>query len=98
MNIHTILHIFSLDRSKHMFKPGEKYFFFILFTYRMKKNSEGFQDICFHYPGNPNILSIHTLKKRFSPYLFVLICHINQARNDLLTNPSENIFRILPSV
>ena len=64
-----ILHIFSVDRSERMIKPGAKLFFHFVYTQDENKITEGFQDICFHYLGNPNILSI-ALKNRFSPHFF----------------------------
>ena len=60
-----IFHIFPVDRFEHNDKVRRK---IILFTNKTKI-TEGFQDICFHCLGNPNILSI-ALKKRFLPCFF----------------------------
>lgn len=49
-------------------------------------------DIYFCYPVNQNILSI-ALKHDFR-HVFVIKCYINQARNNIFTNPSVNVFII----
>jgi len=54
-----------------------------------EKRFRGFQDICFHNLGNQNILSIALKNKTIFALFFALKCHINKARNDLLTNPSQ---------
>jgi len=56
------LHIFPVDKSEHMAKPGAKLFFHFVYKQDEKKIIEGFQDIGFHYLGNQNILFI-ALKK-----------------------------------
>jgi len=47
-------------------------------------------DIYFCYPANQNILSI-ALKHIFAMF-FGIKCYINQARNNIFTNPSVNVF------
>ena len=66
-----ILHIFSVDRSERMIKPGAKLFFHFVYTQDENKITEGFQDICFHYLGNPNILSM-AFKKIDFRHIFLL--------------------------
>jgi len=69
------LHVFSVDRSEHMINLCAKIFFFY-FVYTQdekKKSSEGFQDICFHYPGNQN-MSL-AFKNRFLPYFWIKMLH-----------------------
>ena len=56
-------YIFPVDRVEHMTKPCAKLFFHFVYTQDEKKIAEGFQDICFHYLGNQNILSIALKKK-----------------------------------
>jgi len=65
-----------------MIKPGAKLFFFN-----------------FVYTQDEKKNTAHTLIIIFFNSFFLLLkCHINQARYDLLTNPPENIIRILLSV
>jgi len=60
----TYLHIFSVDRSEHMIKPGAKFFFHFVYTQDEKTKVHRDFRICFHYLRNQNV-SI-ALKKSIS--------------------------------
>jgi len=50
-------------------------------------------DIYFCYPVNQIILPIAFKKNDFC-HVFGIKCYINQARNNIFTNPSVNVFII----
>ena len=87
------MHTFPEHKSEHWIKPGSKLLFQFLDMVEPKFFTQGILDISFYQSINQKILSTVIKKINFRLFLGIQF-DINQAMNDILTNPCVKIFRI----
>ena len=87
------LHTFREHKSEDWIKPGSKLLFHFLDILETKRITEGILDIFSYHSINQKIVSTGIKKNIFAMFLGIK-CDVNQAMNDISTNPSVKTLRI----